>query len=132
MSSCQTSLFIRGSESRCFANTHSRGTHLVAEVLSPSTAVNDVGRKFAKYEEYAYLLAPFCREKSHIDGFDPIRGRKWALCDDPPGERRYAPTPTRRHVSAHRRYVSASILPQRTCPNVRAWSILTHPRAIVL
>jgi Uma2 family endonuclease len=24
----------------------------VAEVLSPSTALNDVGRKFAKYEEY--------------------------------------------------------------------------------
>jgi Uma2 family endonuclease len=35
-----------------------RETHIpvaptwVAEVLSPSTAVNDVGRKFAKYEEY--------------------------------------------------------------------------------
>jgi Uma2 family endonuclease len=35
-----------------------RETHIpvaptwVAEVLSPSTALNDVGRKFAKYEEY--------------------------------------------------------------------------------
>jgi Uma2 family endonuclease len=29
----------------------------VAEILSPTTALNDVGRKFAKYEQLSKLLA---------------------------------------------------------------------------